>query len=158
MEIGIDIGGTHIAVGLVDNGRIISKKEKDFTNSDRINIEKSIEDIIVQYIDAIIKENNIKEQITRIGISAPGTCTNEKMVRLNKLGIVNFNIAGALKKYYSNAKITLSNDAKCAALCEKKYGTLKEFDDAIFLCFGTGVGGAVFLERKIIKTKKISGI
>ena len=49
------------------------------------------------------------------------------------------------------------NDAKCAALAEKKWGSLKEHDDCIFLCLGTGVGGAAFYEGKLVKPRAFSG-
>lgn len=44
--------------------------------------------------------------------------------------------------------ITLRNDGKAAALCEKEYGSLKPYDDAIFLCLGTGVRTEQFLWEK----------
>ena len=47
MKIGIDIGGSHIACGLVDNGNIIMKKEKDFLEKDKVNIKKIIEATII---------------------------------------------------------------------------------------------------------------
>ena len=42
-------------------------------------------------------------------------------------------------------------------MCEKKYGSLKKYDDCIFICLGTGVGGAVFLDGKLLKPKNYSG-
>lgn len=42
-------------------------------------------------------------------------------------------------------------------MCEKKYGSLKKYDDCIFLCLGTGVGGAVFLNGKLLKPKNYQG-
>lgn len=63
MKIGIDIGGSHIAVGLVDNERILLKKEKDFLEEERINIKKSIEENLIKYIQEIlnIKRISIKD-------------------------------------------------------------------------------------------------
>ena len=52
--------------------------------------------------------------------------------------------------------VYLQNDAKCAAIAEKEFGSLKEYDDAMFLIIGTGVGGAVFLEGKLLKPKRYS--
>lgn len=62
-----------------------------------------------------------------------------------------------MKNHFNNVKISLNNDAKCAAMCEKIYGELKEYDDAIFLCLGTGIGGAVFQEGRLLKAKKYTG-
>ena len=53
-----------------------------------------------------------------------------------------------------HTKILLRNDAKCAAIAEKKIGSLKKFDDAIFLTLGTGIGGAVFMNGEMLNAKK----
>lgn len=83
-----------------------------------------------------------------------GTIENGIIIKAENLGIKNFKIIEILKKHLEIENITLNNDAKCAALCEKRYGSLKEYNDAIFICLGTGIGGAVFLNRKTTKTKK----
>ena len=61
-----------------------------------------------------------------------------------------------LKKEY-NCEVLLQNDAKCAAMAEKKFGSLKKYDDSLFLIVGTGVGGAVFLDGKLLIPKRYSG-
>ncbi len=159
MRIGIDLGGSHIAVGLIDEkGTIILKKEKSFEEEDKKNIEKIIEERVVSNITEILEETktNIKD-IEKIGISAPGTCKDGKIVKAKNLGLENFKIVDILSKHYKDKKISLANDGKCAAMCEKQYGSLKQYDDCIFLCLGTGVGGAVFLDGKLLKSKKYPG-
>ena len=159
MKIGVDIGGSHIAVGLVDEeGKIIVIKEKNMNKKDRENIEKFIEENIAISINNIIKENNLKQKdIKIIGIACPGTISNGKIIKSNNLGIYNFNIVERLQRYFS-APIKISNDAKCAGMCEKEYGALKNYDDAIYMGLGTGIGGAVFLNGKILVPKKNSGM
>lgn len=61
------------------------------------------------------------------------------------------------EKLQSNIPVSLENDGKCAAIAEKKIGSLKDFDDCIFLNIGTGIGGAVFLDGKLLKPKVCSG-
>ena len=51
----------------------------------------------------------------------------------------------------------IGNDAKCAAIAEKEFGSLKNYEDAIFLIIGTGVGGAVYLNGKLLRPKRYSG-
>lgn len=53
--------------------------------------------------------------------------------------------------------INLQNDGKCAALAEKFKGSLKEYDDCVFLCIGTGIGGAAFIGGKFIKPIRNAG-
>ena len=157
MKIGVDLGGSHIAVGLIEDKKIISKKERDFVSDDRENIEEAIENSIVEYTNELLKQNNMTiNDIEKIGIAAPGTCSNGMIVKAENLGLYDFSIVDKLKKNF-NIEITLNNDGNCAAMCEKIYGNLKSCDDGLFICLGTGVGGAVFLEGKLLKAKKYDG-
>lgn len=159
MKIGIDIGGSHIAVGLVDNkGNIIAKKEKNINSEDRKNINKVIEETIAVAINEILRDNNIKvENIEMIGIACPGTSKDGIVVKAENLGLYDFNIVEKLQRYFS-VPIKLLNDGKCAGLCEKQYGALKPYKDAIFMCLGTGIGGAVFMNGKMLVPKRYSGM
>ena len=56
-----------------------------------------------------------------------------------------------------HTKVLVRNDAKCAALAEKKYGVLKDYDDCIFVNIGTGIGGAAFIDGKLLEPKRYSG-
>ncbi len=159
MKIGVDIGGSHIAVGLIDdNGNIMVKKEKILNSEARKNILKVVEETIAIAINEILKDNNLKmEDIEMIGIACPGTSKDGVVVKAENLGIYDFHIVEKLRRYFS-IPIRLSNDAKCAGLCEKKYGALKGYDDAVFMCLGTGIGGAVFLNGEMLKPKRYLGM
>ncbi len=87
-----------------------------------------------------------------------GTIKDGIIIKAENLDIYDFQIVQILKNKFNYQNITLNNDAKCAALCEKQYGSLKEYDDAIFLCLGTGIGGAIFLDGKLLRPKRFSGI
>ena len=127
MRIGIDLGGSHIAVGLINGDNIIDKKEKSFSDEDRNDIESIIETTIIEYVEEIMKEQNINiRYIEKIGIAVPGTCSEEKVVKAENLGIRDFNIVSKLKEKYKDIEINLANDGKCAAMCEKVYGSLKQ--------------------------------
>ena len=72
MKIGIDIGGSHIACGLVEEGKIIYKREKDFQKEDRKNIEEVIKNTIFSFIDDLIEEKEIAiTKIEKIRTSKP---------------------------------------------------------------------------------------
>ena len=69
------------------------------------------------------------------------------------LGIKELDITNIIQKVY-NGKITIRNDAKCAGLAEKIYGSLENYDDCVFLCLGTGIGGSVFVNGKQLEPKR----
>lgn len=158
MRIGVDLGGSHIGVGLIEGDKIIGNtKDKILTRQDRVNIEESIVTEITRMINELLVENNLKiEQIELIGIASPGTISNGSIVKAGNLNIKNFNLVRALKEKFS-IPIYIRNDGKCAALAEKKYGAMKEYDDCVFINIGTGIGGAVFMGGKLLEPKRFSG-
>lgn len=152
MKIGIDIGGSHIAVGLLDtNMNIISKKEYEWTNEEKKNLFDNIEKYCKKFIREIIEENNVK--IESIGIGYPYKnivngiiYKDEKEINLPQIISQEFNIPTYLK-----------NDVKCSALCEKTLGNLKEYDNCIFMTLGTGIGGAYFYKNELVVPNTFQG-
>lgn len=147
MKIGIDIGGSHIAIGTVDNkGRIVEKKEKRLTRVEKQDIRKAIKEYIIREA----KELKQKYKIEEIGIGMPGRSENGIVVSSGNLEIKNYNLVEDLREI--ELPIKIKNDAKCAALAEKTYGCLKGYDRSIFLTLGTGIGGAVFVNNELLKS------
>ena len=155
MNIGIDLGGSHIAVGIInEHGEILYKLEKDIAKE---NIEE-IEEIIINLCKNCLEENNIDiSKIQTIGMACPGEPENGCMKNVVNLGVKSYPIVENLQKRLGFRNISIRNDAKCAGIAEKKYGSLKDFDDCVFLCIGTGIGGAAFLNGKMLIPKKNSG-
>ena len=151
MKIGIDIGGSHIGIGLVDdNGSIILKEEKFIVKKN--NVEELIEQFIIEQVMKITS----KYKIESIGIAVPGTISENKITKAVNLGIENYDLAGKLEEKLK-IKVKLRNDAKCAALAEQKYGELAPYKNSVFLCIGTGVGGAVIYDNKLLEAKNVPG-
>lgn len=156
MKIGIDLGGSHIGVGLIEENELKVTSDKFFTEEDRKDIENAILNHIDELINKILNENNLElKDIEKIGVASPGTVTNGHIISYN-LGLKNFDLQTKLKEKYG-LPVKIRNDGKCAALAEKKYGAMKEYDDCVFINVGTGIGGAAFLEGKLLEPKRFSG-
>ena len=143
MKLGIDLGGTHIAIGLVNSrGKLLNKIEKDWTSEDKKNMNSAIKNNIITLVEKILKQSNINlDNITKIGIGY--TCM---LIKDNEKDEYIHYFEKKFKK-----EVSMRNDAKCAALCEKKYGNIKEYKNVIFLTIGTGIGGAYFYNNKLVK-------
>ena len=154
MKVGIDLGGSHIGIGVVDNyDKIIEKKEKRLTKEEKKNIRKSIEEYIIQNI----KELKEKYDISIIGMAVPGTIFEGSILKSVNLGIKEeYKIKEILEKTLK-IPVTIRNDAKCAALAENKIGCLKGNKRSIFLTLGTGIGGAVIIDGKLLNTGEYPG-
>lgn len=145
MKIGVDIGGTHISIGVIDEYRIIEKIEKNTKETD-----------ILQFISLNAKRFMKKYDIELLGIGYCGTVRNGIIEKSPNLNINNCDIFEELKKEI-NIPVIVRNDAKCAGLAEKYYGTMKDYDDCVLLTIGTGVGGAYFNNGELLKPKRCSG-
>ena len=153
MKIGIDLGGSHIAIGVIDNkGIIIEKIEKRLMEKEKKNIQNTIESYIIENVKKILE----KYKISEIGIAVPGTIEKQIIIKSVNLGVENYNLIENLKKEIK-LPIKIRNDAKCAALAENKYGALKDYKRTIFLTLGTGIGGAVIINNELLDTGKLPG-
>ena len=159
MKIGIDIGGSHVGIGLInENGTIIAKEEQDMNNNlKEENYNQKLVQTIIDLITKLLDSKKIDiNKISLIGMAIPGTVSDTHIIKADNLHIKNFDIVSEINKYF-NIKVMLRNDAKCAAIAEKEYGSLKKYDDAVFLTLGTGIGGAVFLNGQLLKPKRYEG-
>lgn len=150
MKIGIDLGGSHIGIGVVDtDGNIVEKFEKRIVSKDRKNVKKVIEEYIIEKSNLLLE----KYKISSIGIAVPGTVQKDIIIKSVNFNLENYKLVERLKQVL-NIEIKLKNDAKCAALAENKYGAgkLKNSNRILFLTLGTGIGGAVIINNKLLDT------
>ncbi len=146
MNIGIDIGGSHIAIGIINNsGEILKKEELTFSEE----MKKDIINTIEEYVN--IKINEYKEiyEIKKIGISIPGITKEGVIEKTINLKLDKYDIASVLEKKYK-LPVIVRNDAKNACLAEYKYGVLQNSKRSIFLTLGTGIGGACIIDGKLL--------
>lgn len=153
MKIGIDLGGSHIAVGIIDeNGNIISQEDILILEEDKANMEELIEN----YILTSVKKITEFHKIDGIGIAVPGTISEEKIIKSVNLNLENYDLVGNLKKEI-DLPIKIKNDAKCAALAENTYGSIKQYHNALFLTLGTGIGGAAIFNNHLLEPDHVPG-
>ena len=154
MKIGIDLGGSHIAIGIVDkNGIIIEKKEVRILEKEKEDITNFNENYINENVIDFMKKYNIES----IGIAIPGTISETSIIKSVNLEIENYNIVQKLSEKI-NLPIKIKNDAKCAALAENSFGALKNYERSIFLTLGTGIGGAAIIDDKLLNTGNLPGM
>ena len=104
-----------------------------------------------------IKDLSKRYKIEKIGIAAPGTIQDGKIINAYNLGIKGeYKIVSNLSKKIK-LPIMIRNDAKCAAIAENKYGCLKQYKRSIFLTLGTGIGGAVIINNELLDTGNLPG-
>lgn len=150
-RIGIDLGGTNIKAGLVDQDNKIIAASNTPTNTDRPwqEIVRSMAELAAR----IVQEGGASiEECIGIGIGSPGTVDSENGVVLysNNFGWSDIPLKDELKKYFT-LPICISNDANCAVLGETKAGAAKGQKNVILLTLGTGVGGGIIINGEVFE-------
>ncbi len=151
MRIGIDLGGTNIAAGLVDEQMNILCKMSLPTQSER-PYQAIVEDMVT-LVKGLVNMGNISlSDVRQVGIGCPGTPKKETgdILFSNNLHWHNVPLLAALaEKLPSGIHWKLDNDANCAALGEVLAGAARGSRYAIMITLGTGVGGGIVLDGQI---------
>ncbi len=148
--IGVDLGGTNIAVGLCDSELNIIEKTSVPTIPDR-NGEFIVKDM-ADLAKALLDKNGVSlDELEYVGIASPGSANTETGIieYANNLPFANFPIADIFKKYLPVKRVLVANDANAATLGEALVGAAKGAKHAVMITLGTGVGGGVILDGKI---------
>ncbi|NLN50603.1 MAG: ROK family protein [Acholeplasmataceae bacterium] len=152
---GIDVGGTNIKIGLFDENKILVSKTLLKTNTTLKG--KYVVSELKTKIEQILSVNKITlEAVLGLGIGVPGPVKDNFIIRCPNLGWENKDLAKELQAEFKKELLVLvSNDASVAAYGE--YNHLKSEKDIVFMTLGTGVGGAVIIDQKIVEGKHGSG-
>lgn len=147
--IGIDLGGTNIAAGIVDDEGKIIKKASVKTGRTRKS-DEIVNDMCLLVHDLMRDAKLTEKDIQSIGIGSPGSHDREKGIILynNNLNFKNVNIKQAFSKHI-NVPVYLENDANCAAIAESVAGAAKGVNDAVVITIGTGIGGGVIINKRL---------
>lgn len=155
--VGIDIGGTSIKLAFIfENGEILEKWEIP-TNTEENG--KSIPQDIANSVNTKMTSHGImQEQLIGIGAGAPGYVDIDKgfVYEAVNIGWKNYDLKEKLKTYF-DVPIIVSNDANVAALGEHWIGAGKTVKNMIAVTLGTGVGGGIIVDDRLINGASGSG-
>ncbi len=149
MYIGIDLGGTGIKVGLVDENHQIIHRANAPTLATR-HYSEIIKDM-AELAKKVVREAGyaINKDIKSIGIGSPGSCDSKNgvVIYANNLNFNNVPMREEMQKYI-NLPVYIGNDANVAALGEFKVVD-EDISNLVAITLGTGVGGGVIIDKKI---------
>lgn len=155
--VGIDLGGTNIVAGVVDENYNIISKASTKTNCPRP--EKEIADDMAKMALQAVKNANLEiSNIEWIGIGTPGIANSSTGIieRANNLGFVNTPMVKYIKETIDKP-VFIENDANAAAYGEFVAGAAKEAKNAICVTLGTGVGAGIIIDGKIYSGSNYAG-
>ena len=146
--IGIDIGGTNLKAGLVDESYQITAARKmplKFESMEQMG------ETLAEMAIALAEENNIpRDQVASVGMGFPGPVDNKRgvVVKTVNIPIRSMPVAEMFHKYW-DLPVYLGNDADCAALGEFYHYEDKNIESLILVTLGTGIGTGIILNGRI---------
>ncbi len=150
MNIGVDIGGTKVRAGTVENGKVLEKNE--IKHNLNITSENLIENIIT-LVNKLGKPEGI-------GIGIPGVLSRDRSTWIKVPNMIpqmrNLRLAEIVSKRLG-ARVVMENDANAAALGELQYGLGKEYANIVMITLGAGIGGGIIINRKLYIGKENAG-
>lgn len=155
--IGIDLGGTFIKGGIVDDAGNIILQDKVPTESE-MGADRVATNIANLCKDLLKKANMSESDIVGIGMGVPGMIDSAKgeVVYSNNLNWEHFFISERLEKL-TGLPVKIANDANVAALGETKFGCGKAYKNTVMLTLGTGVGSGIIIDGKLFEGNRSAG-
>lgn len=155
--LGIDLGGTNIAAGIVDENNHILAKANRKTHVP-CTPEEMIDQLAGTTMDVLNKANLTLDDIPWIGIGCPGTVNRDTGVieYANNLQFSNMPMKELLEAK-TGKKVIIENDANAAAYGEYQAGALKGAKYAVAITLGTGVGSGIIIDGKVYSGSNFAG-
>ena len=147
--IGIDIGGTNLKAGLVDeNYRITATRKQplQFTSMEQMG------DTLAKMAIDLVEENHVpRDQVASVGMGFPGPVDDKRGVVIKTVNIpIRFMpVAEMFHRRWDDVPVHLGNDADCAALGEYYHYEDKNIESLILVTLGTGIGTGIILNGRI---------
>ncbi len=139
-----DIGGTKVYNAIInENGEIISEIEKNATPETFDGIKSLFEKIISKY----------EQDVDVVAFSTCGAVNNENSGIIGSTGNIASDYPKMPFKSLSSKPVFVENDANCAAWAEHVIGASKGYSHSVMLTLGTGVGGGIIIDNKLLKGK-----
>jgi glucokinase len=146
---GLDFGGTAVKIGLISaGGTVMSKTEMAF------NPKKPFEDLLDSVCDSVqILQTSAQVELTAVGISTPGYARPDSGVLIDgthNLPVLKGRSLPAALGDRLRLPAFIDNDGTCAASGELLFGAGRRFDNFVLITVGTGIGGGVVVDRRVV--------
>lgn len=147
LAIGVDVGGTKTAAGLVDEAGNVLRRERRLTPA-------SEPEGIVRTIGSLVAALRLAagQPVSRVGVAVPGQydARQGRFVRIANLALRGYPFRDRLQEELGGAVI-VENDTNAAALGEWSQGAGRGYRDFVYVAIGTGIGAGVILDERLVR-------
>jgi glucokinase len=145
LTVGVDVGGTKIAAGVVDaDGKLIASTRRETPATDT--------HMVLEAIGDAVRELRAGHEVTAVGIGAAGfvDAGRAKVMFAPNLAWRDEDLGGQLSKTLG-LPVVVENDANAVAWAESRFGAGRDHDDLVAITVGTGIGGGVVLGGRLVR-------
>ncbi|KUO70612.1 MAG: hypothetical protein APF77_17585 [Clostridia bacterium BRH_c25] len=144
--IGVDLGGTNIRTGLMNDAGVILREQKEPTEAYKGS------DYVIEKLKNMIENTGMGYEIQAIGIGMPGPLNPYKGIIMNPINLPGWNniFLGDILKEHFNVPCYIDNDCNVAALAEASEGAGKDYPIVFYITVSTGIGGGLCINKRII--------
>ena len=153
LAIGVDVGGTKVAAGVVDErGRILAKLKRSTPAASPLRTEQAIADVVTELLAAHEVAAIGADEVVAIGLGAAGFVDSD---RATMLFAPNLAWRGEPLKQRVEERlgrtVLVENDANASAWAEARYGAARGYRDAMLVAVGTGIGAAIIIGGELYR-------
>jgi glucokinase len=144
--IGVDIGGTKIAAGVVDEDGVILAKTRRKTAADSSDsVDQAVVDVCLELMAT--------HEVGAVGLAAPGFISSDQATVLftPNLPWRDHPLRERAAASLGDVPIVVENDANAAGWAEFRFGAGRDVDDMLLLTVGTGLGGALVVDGRLVR-------
>ena len=149
--IGVDLGGTNIAIGIVNEDFEIVKKGSTPTKPER-GADAIVADMAALSRKLVEEMGITMDDIASAGVATPGTANNETGVveYANNIPFLQYPLADKLSALLDGKPVYIENDANAAAKAEAMAGVAKGAPYSVMITLGTGVGSGIVINGDVV--------
>ena len=153
LAIGVDVGGTKVAAGVVDErGRVLAKLKRSTPAASPLRTEQAIADVVTELLAAHEVAAIAADEVVAIGLGAAGFVDGERATMLfaPNLAWRDEPLRRRVEERLGRT-VVVENDANASAWAEVRYGAARGYRDVMFVAVGTGIGAAIIIGGELYR-------
>lgn len=153
--VGVDVGGTKIQAAVISMSGVV--RERHRTTTPREGGPKALLAAVIETISRVLEEADVDDALGGVGLAVPGLLDYKKdrVDAAPNIDIAGINLIAPLRKKFG-VPAAFANDTDACTLGEKWVGSAREANTAVGVFVGTGIGGGILVDRKLLRGTRYS--
>ena len=154
LAIGVDVGGTKaLALIVAHDGRVLGEEEQPTPHDHDVVVGGATSRVLTSLIRSLCQRHDLDASHTPIGIGLPGLMRRDGKLAFapNLRSESGSDIGALLAQSLTSSMVFSDNDANCAAMAEHEWGAARGIDDFVMVTLGTGIGGGIFSDGRLVR-------